>query len=103
MTIKPGRSDDHHADLKIWKKIWEKRGLNVAVWRTFFSGESGYMIAYRLKNGWKDLDVTLTSTRAAADEVGGPGTYDRLMANNKLNIERSVGEMIEYKPELSSK
>lgn len=103
VTVKPGRGEHYFADLKIWKKIWEKRGLNVAVWRTFYSGEFGYMIVFRLKNGWKDLDETNTSTREAADEVGGPGTYDRLMANNALNIERSVGEMIEYKPELSSK
>ncbi|MSU25615.1 MAG: hypothetical protein EXS32_17560 [Opitutus sp.] len=103
VTLKPGRGEFYSADLKIWKKIWEKRGSNVAVWRSFFSGEAGYMIAYRLKNGWKDLDETNASMRAIADEIGGAGTYDRLMANQALNIKNSVGEMIEFKPELSSK
>ncbi len=100
---KPGRGSRVHESLKTWKKIWEKRGRNVVVWSSFLSGEPSFTIATRLKNGWKDLDEDIISFRKAADEVGGPGTYDKLQEENALNVERSVGEMIEFKPELSSK
>jgi hypothetical protein len=101
--IKPGRNSHYANALKTWKKVWEKRDTNVGVWVTFFSGEPSYLLVYRLKNGWKDLDEDIISMRKAADEIGGAGTYDRLMEENAADIERSVGEMISFKPELSSK
>jgi hypothetical protein len=101
--VKPGRSARALDSLKTWKKIWEKRGYNVGVWSSFYSGESCYIIVDRLKNGWRDLDEDVISSRKVADEIGGPGTYDRLMEDNALNVERSLGEMIEFKPDLSSK
>lgn len=100
---KPGRGGDYYASLKIWKKVWEKRGLNVGVWSTFFSGEPTTMLAFRLKNGWKDLDEDNMSNRKAADEVGGAGTYDRLQEEATRNIASTTSEMIEFRPEMSSK
>lgn len=101
--VKPGRNSQVVNSLRTWKKVWEKRGINVGVWSTFASGEPSFLIVYRMKNGWKDLDEDIISTRKAADEVGGPGTYDRLQEEIALDTERSSGEMIEFKPELSSK
>jgi hypothetical protein len=43
------------------------------------------------------------SNRAAADEVYGPGGFDRLMEQTERNVAHSYGEMIEFKPDLSSK
>lgn len=101
--VKPGRSPAYMESLKTWKKVWEKRGANVAVWSLFYSGESCFIIAHRLKNGWKDLDEDTPHIRKVADEIGGPGTFDKLMEANVANIDRIVGEMIEFKADLSSK
>jgi hypothetical protein len=100
---KPGRGAAYRATMESWKKVYEKRGTNVAVWSIFFSGEPGFMIATRLKNGWKDFDENTTSMRKSADEAGGPGTFDRLQEEAARNIDHTVGEMIEFKPDLSSK
>ena len=100
---KPGRGAAYYASLKVWKKVWEKRGINVGVWSTFFSGEPGYILSFRLKNGWKDLDADGMGNRKAADEVGGAGTFDRLQEEAARNIASTTSEMIEFRPELSSK
>lgn len=100
---KPGRGPSEYALLKQWKKVWEKRGINVGVWTSFFSGEAQFTVVYRLKNGWKDLDSDTMGTRAAADAVYGPGGYERLMEETTRNVDHSYGEMIEFKAELSSK
>lgn len=100
---KPGRAAEEANLLKHWKKVWEKRGINVGVWSSFFSGETQFTVVYRLKEGWKDLDMAGPSNRAAADEIYGPGGYDRLMEQTERNVAHSYGEMIEFLPELSSK
>jgi hypothetical protein len=101
--VKPGRSSQTLANLKEWKKVWEKTGLNIVVWHSFYSGESSYTIADRLKAGLKDLDDNTMNMRKTADEVLGSGGYDRLQESIALNTERTVTEIIELKPELSSK
>ncbi len=101
--VKPGRSSQTLASLKEWKKVWEKMGMNVAVWHSFYSGESSYAIADRLKAGLKDLDDNTMSMRKTADEVLGSGGYDRMQEAIAQNTERTVTEIIEFKPELSSK
>jgi hypothetical protein len=103
ITVKPGRGPAELATLRSWKKVWEKRGLNVVVWNLFYSGEPGYIVSVRLKNGWKDLDLDGPTSRQAADEIGGPGTYDRLQEEASKNIANTVNEMIEFQPDLSSK
>jgi hypothetical protein len=100
---KPGRGAQEADLLKHWKKVWEKRGINVGVWVSFFSGEQQFTVVYRLKDGWKDIDMAGPSNRAAADEIYGPGGFDRMMEQTERNVARSYGEMIEFKPELSSK
>ena len=99
---KPGRGNQAYANLKDWKKVWEKCGLNVVVWSSFYSGEPMFSVAGRLKNGFKDLDDS-TSFRKAADELFGAGGYDRMQETAALNIEKQVGEIIEFKADLSSK
>lgn len=100
---KQGHRGDTYANLKDWKKVWEKLGINVAVWSSFYSGEHFYSVAGRLKDGFKDLDDDSINFRKAADSVFGAGGYDRLVAADERNVEKSVGEIIEFRPELSSK
>jgi hypothetical protein len=101
--IKPGRASHMLDTLKMFKKVWEKRGQNVAVWNTFYSGEPSFTLAFRLKNGWKDLDEDMMTVRKAADEVLGAGSYDRLLEEVAMDTEHVVDEMIEAKPDLGSK
>lgn len=100
---KPGRGGAVYTSLKTWKMIWEKRGYNMGVWNTFFSGEPCYIITNHLKNGWKDLDENTASMSKVADEVGGAGTWDRLQEEAGRNVSSTTSAMIEFKPELSSK
>lgn len=101
--FKPGRAERAHDDMKAWKKVYEKLGLDVVMWRTFFSGEERYIFAGSLKAGFKDLDDPRIDFRKAADEVLGVGALDRLAESDSANYARIVTEIIEFRPELSSK
>ena len=103
MYYKPGRSTQTLAMLRAWKQIWAKCGLNVVVWRSFFSGEGQFTIADRLKKGFTDLDDDNVDFRKAGDEIFGPGGYDALVEQTGQNCSKVVDEVIEFKPELSSK
>jgi hypothetical protein len=101
--VKPGRLPRVIESLKTWKKTWEKRGMNVGVWSSFFSGETQLVVAIRLKQGGKDLDTDMLNAAKAFEEVGGPKAYEAAMEEIAQTVEKSVDEMIEFKPELSSK
>ena len=101
--LKPGRGSHFQDQLKMLAKVWEKRGQNVVVWNSYFSGEPQYILAIRLKNGWKDLDEDIPTIRKVMDDLYGAGSYDRMLEGVEANLDRIVDEMIESKPELSSK
>jgi len=103
LYVKPGRLPRVMESLKTWKKTWEKRGMNVGVWTSFFSGETQLVLAIRLKNGWKDLDTDMLNAAKAFEETAGPKAYETAMEEIAQTVERSVDEMIEFKAELSSK
>jgi hypothetical protein len=102
-VVKPGRGSAILALLKLNKPVWEKLGWNVVVYSTQFSGSPEYIISYRLKNGFKDFDEQGPTFRQGFDEVHGPGAYDRGLEEMARSVEHSYGEMMEFKPELSSK
>jgi hypothetical protein len=103
LYYKPGRSVQTVAMLRQWKQIFAKLGLNVAVWRSFYSGESQFMIADRLKKGFNDLDDESVNFRKAAEELFGPGAYDALLEQTTQNCTKIVDEIIEYKADIGSK
>lgn len=88
--------------LRNWKPVNEKIGLNIATWRTTQSGEDMISVVRRLKDGWKDLDQP-TQTQKVTDELAGAGEYAKRMQATPEHFEKVVVEMIEFKPELSSK
>ena len=101
---KPGRGPAVRETLKTWKKIWEKRGFNVVVYSTVNSGPLCYNLVTRLKNGWKDYDAEPAMTQEKAfEEVGGPNAYALVLEEMAEHTESVIGEMIELKPELSSR
>ena len=101
--LKPGRGEKARADLKTWKKIYEKLGLNMVVWRSFYSGEECLVISSRLKDGLRDLDDESINFRKTADELLGPGKFDELVESDTANYSRIVDEIMEFRPEMSSK
>lgn len=102
-TIRPGRGVLANDVMKRLKAIWEKRGLNVAVWGARFSGPASYTAAFRLKNGWKDFDADGLSNRAASDALWGSSAYDGLMADMAQAFEKVSSELVNYDPSLGSK
>ena len=103
LYIKPAHGPLAMDSLKIWKKVWEKRGQNVGVWTSFFSGENQIILSFRLKDGWKDLDADGISFRDAFKELYGPDAYLNTYAEMAKHFDKIVDEMTEYRPELSSK
>lgn len=103
ITVKPGRGSVAYETLKTWKTVYAKRDLNVAVWSSFFSGESSYAVAFRLKNGLKDLDLDQPTFRKTVEDLFGPNEYARLQQAAADSYKEVVSEIIEFLPELSSK
>lgn len=102
-VVKPGRGTQASDVLKKVKAIYEKVGLTVAVWRTSWSGESTYVLVFRLKNGLKQFDEPTPEFRKASDELFGAGEYERLQQASADNYSKVWSEIIEFKPELGSK
>jgi hypothetical protein len=103
LTVKPGRGTDAVDVMKRLKAVYEKKGISVAVWHTAWSGENMYSVVVRLKNGLKDLDSDLLSTRKTIDEMYGANEYARIQQASSDNYSKIVDEIIEFKPELGSK
>jgi len=102
-TVKPGKGGLAADTIKAWKAVYAKRGMNVAVWHSAWSGDNVYTLSYRLKNGWKDLDQDLPNSRKVLEELAGPNEYARLQQNAADAYEKVSSEMVEFKPDLSSK
>lgn len=100
---KPGRGPAMLEALKSLKKGWEKQGQNVVVWTSYGSGEPQYATVRRFKNGWKDLDEATPAMRQTFEEVNGAGSFDKLLDEIARCVDHTAADMIEFKPELSSK
>jgi hypothetical protein len=100
---KPGRGPATFAWLKSLKPVIEKIGGNVVVWSTAFSGEGQFILVRRFKDGLKDMDLDTPSVRKTYDEIHGPGSYERALEDMGRNLSHVYSELIEAKPELSSK
>lgn len=101
---KPGRGVRVMETLGTWRKVWEKLGMRVTVWSSFFSGEPQWVIAVRLQNGFVDLEQPMGKAMADKfDEIAGAGAYARFLDDLGQNVSRIDEEIIELLPELSSK
>jgi hypothetical protein len=102
-TAKPGKGWQLDDALHFMKEVNTKRQLATAVWHSAYSGENTYSLVYRLKDGWKDLDTDIATTKAVANELRGEGGYMHLQCDLAESCESIVAEMVEFKPELGSK
>ena len=79
-------------------------GMQAVVWQTFYSGEPQYVVAYRLPQGFVDLEQSRAKAlREGFDEVAGPGAYARYMEDLDEYVDEISEEMIELLPDVSSK
>jgi len=102
--LKPGKGPRMTHHLAIWKKVFEKLGVKIAVWRSFFSGQPQIVVSARLANGWVDLEKPMgKEMREAFDEIAGAGAYARSLEDLDQYLDRIDEEMIEFLPDLSSK
>ena len=102
--LKPGKGPRLTNYLTTWKRVYDKLGLKVTVWRSFFSGRPQVTVAFRLVNGWVELEKPVgKEMREAFDEFGGAGAYARYMEDLDKIVDRIDEEMIELLPDLSSK
>jgi hypothetical protein len=102
--MKPGKGQRIVNYMAQFKKLWEKLGVKVAAWGSFYSGQPQLVIAYRLPNGFVDLERPMgKEIREAYDEMEGTGAYARYLEDLDQYVDRLDEEIIELLPELSSK
>jgi hypothetical protein len=102
--LKPGKGARLFNYFTTWKKVWQKVGVRVAVWGSVFSGEQQYIVAFRLPQGFIDLEQPMgKQMREAYDEIAGPGSYARYLEDLDQYVDKINEEMIELLPEVGSK
>jgi hypothetical protein len=102
--LKPGKGSRISSYLAIWKKVYDKLGMKVGVWLSFFSGQPQYVTSYRLAEGFVDLEQPWgKKTREAYDEIAGMGAYGRYLEDLDGYVDKTVEEIIEFLPDVSSK
>jgi hypothetical protein len=101
--LKPGKMTQFKTTLATWKKVYEKTNKNVTVWSSFFSDQPQITIAFRLAEGWADIDhVPANEFATTYDQLYGAGANTKNMEVVSQCVERILDEMYEFLPEVSS-
>lgn len=101
---KPGKGPRLVEYLKTWKAVWQKLGMQVVVWSTFYSGEPQLVVSYRLPEGFVNLEQSRgKAMREGFDEIAGAGAYARYLEDLDKYVDKISEEMIEVLPEVGSK
>jgi hypothetical protein len=101
---KPGKGPRIANFATMWKKVYDKLGVSMAAYWSFFSGQPHFVSAVRLRNGFVDLEQPMgQKMRDTYDEMYGAGSYVRYLEDLDQYVERIDEEMIELMPDLSSK
>jgi hypothetical protein len=104
MTAKPGRINDMKLLILKMKKVWEGGTESVAVYMTAYSGEPGYILVTRLKNGLKELASDYRKPLADRfNEANGANSFDSWLKDYADVVQSRWTELLTYKPLLSSK
>ena len=102
--FKPGFYADMENMIKEMKNMWTASDQFVAVYESSASGEPQFILVDRYKNGLKDRVAAnrppMPTVFATAN--GGQSAWDRYISNFKQAVSSQWGEMLYYKPELSS-
>jgi hypothetical protein len=82
------------------KADWVANNKSVAVYTMESSGEGQYVLVTRHKNGWKEKGEKPVKT--FKESLGGDMQYNDFMDDVSANIERTFGEMMTMRKDLSS-
>lgn len=82
------------------KSSWIANNRSVAVYNMESSGESQYVLVTRHKNGWKEKGEKPVKT--FKESLGGDMEYNDFMDDVSANIEKTYGEMMTMRKDLSS-
>jgi hypothetical protein len=100
---KQGEFDKVESRLKKLKKVWEASGQNIVVYQASSSGAPQLSIVTRYKTGWKERESGFMKPfKERYDAVHGEGSYQDWQ-DDPSYTEKSWGEMLSYRPDLSSK
>jgi hypothetical protein len=99
---KTGKSMQVENDIKTIKKMWDASGQNVAVYQTMASGPNQFIIVYRFKEGFKDLDA-MKPMKESFEAASGAGSFEKWQASIYENTEDDWSEFLSYNADLSSK
>jgi hypothetical protein len=104
MTANPGKIVNVQELIRKMKKVWEADKESVAVYMVSNSGEPGYIVVTRLKDGLKELSVDYRKPLAARfDEVYGTGSFDAWLKDYADAVKFRWTELIFFNAGLSSK
>lgn len=104
VVAKPGKIAAAQALITKLKKVWEAGKESVAVYALTYSGEPGFIMVTRLKEGLKELAGDYRKPLAVRyDEVYGTGAFDAWLKDYEDAVQSRWTELLIYKPNLSSK
>lgn len=102
--IKPGFGPAYEEVIKKVKKAWEAGNQTMAVYESSSSGAPEFIIVSRYKDGWKERDSSYRKPfKERYNTVNGENSFDSYLQDIQKYVERSWGELLIYRKELSSK
>jgi hypothetical protein len=103
LTYNPGYSGETEELIKQLKTIWESTQRSAAVYEVASSGEPGYTIVTRYKDGLKERDPGYKPSMKDAFEKNKPGSGQAYQDGLKKAIKNSWSEILSFQASLSSK
>jgi len=104
MTAKPGKINGVLSLIQRQKKVWEGGKESVAIYSAAYSGEPGYIVVTRLRNGLKELATDYRKPFAERyNDANGSGSFDTWLKDYSDAVQSRWSELLTYKPKLSSK
>jgi hypothetical protein len=103
ITYNPGYGNEMEDLIKQLKPIWESTQRSSAVYEVASSGEPGYTIVARYKDGLKERDPGYKTSMKDAFERNKPGSGQAYQDAQKKAVKNSWSEILSFQPKLSSK
>lgn len=103
LKINPGYFGEMQDLLKTTKPVYDATNRSVAVYESSSSGEPGFNIVTRYKDGLKERDPGYReSMKDAYEKKHGAGSWQRYQDGIKKAVQHSWSELLSYKANLSS-
>lgn len=103
LTYNPGYSGELEELIKQLKTVWESTQRSSAVYEVSSSGEPGFNIVARYKDGLKERDPGYKTSIKDGFEKNRPGSGQAYQDGLKKALKSSWGEILSFQPKLSSK